>query len=630
MKILKRTLLLSALLAGFTALLTTINPNYATATPNILGAWRTAYPDSTSADASCQLCHQNSSGGNGWNAYGWSIREGIRSDGLAVADAILAVEMMDADGNGTSNIDEIVANTQPGWTDGAVNVITFSDGSTEVDQSPPAGAGMVDATSTMSATQGISNPIPAEIPTGMTIMTTQIADEMLSPVLGTYTDVHPDYLFVVDQAGFIYILNLMTGDQTMFLDVSAQLSPLGIGVEGFENFDERGLLGLTFHPDYETNGLIYTYQSEPVDGTADFSSQPDGVTAHHQSVVAEWTVPNPTDPMSTPDMTSKRVIMRLDQPQFNHNGGDMVFGPDGMLYIAVGDGGGADDTDGQPFIGGVVVDGHGVDGNGQNAANPYGTILRIDVSGTNADNGLYGIPADNPFVGDDTMLDETYAYGFRNTYRISFDMETGDLYAGDVGQNDIEEVDLVTAGGNYGWKLLEGTFFFDDNGTGDGFITTTMPADLPTDLIPPIAQYDHDEGLSVIGGFVYRGADSDLAGRYIFGDWSSDFVEPQGRLFYLAADKSINEFVIDGQDSVGLFIHGFGQDANGDVYVMGNLTGTPSTDADGNRTGVVLRITPMLPTSVKVVETVAVATYAVLGWVFVALTAATAFSYRRS
>src|SRR5690606_36388080 len=199
-----------------------------------------------------------------------------------------------------------------------------------------------------------------------------------------------------------------------------------------------------FHPDYQTNGLLYTYTSEPAaaDAPADFSTLPEGTAPDHQSVVTEWRVPAPADPASTPDPASARVLLRIDQPQFNHNGGALVFDADGLLLVALGDGGNADDQGA----------GHVEGGNGQSLANPLGAILRLDPLGTDSANGQYGIPPTNPFFGRTDVAQEIYAYGFRNPFRISIDSATQTLWAADAGQNDIEEVNQVTAGGNYGWN----------------------------------------------------------------------------------------------------------------------------------------------------------------------------------
>jgi glucose/arabinose dehydrogenase len=278
----------------------------------------------------------------------------------------------------------------------------------------------------------------------------------------------------------------------------------------------------------------------------------------------------------------------LDEPQFNHNAGGLVFDADGFLLIAVGDGGGADDVDGQDF-GGEPLIGHGTEGNGQDPSNPFGTILRIDPQGTSSANGQYGIPTTNPFFGQMGMIEEIFAYGFRNPFRLSIDAQTGDLWVADVGQNHIEEIDVVTAGGNYGWNHKEGSFFFDPNANANGFVTDVDPG-VPADLIDPIAEYDHDEGIAIIGGFVYRGtAIPALQGRYLFGDFGS-FSADAGRVFYLDADDEIQAFDIGTNGRLSLGVNGFAQDANGEIYVLANATGTPF-----GTTGEVLRVDPPPP-----------------------------------
>jgi hypothetical protein len=276
-------------------------------------------------------------------------------------------------------------------------------------------------------------------------------------------------------------------------------------------------------------------------------------------------VPDPADPGAVVDPTSARELMRIDQPRFNHNAGALAFGPDGHLYVALGDGGGADDPD----------------GNGQDPGTPLGALLRIDPQGASSGNGRYGIPPDNPFVGQAGALGEVFAYGFRNPFRFSFDRATGELWVGDVGQNAIEEVDRVLPGGNYGWNAKEGSFLFDPNGGGPGFVTVQQPI---AGLIDPVAEYDHDEGTAVIGGFVHRGAGMpSLAGRYLFGD---SFHGPSGggRLLYLD-DGVVREPLLEGRAGLGLVLLGFGEDAAGELYALGNQTGTPF-----GTTGVVLRL----------------------------------------
>ncbi|HWQ83720.1 MAG TPA: CHRD domain-containing protein [Anaerolineales bacterium] len=424
----------------------------------------------------------------------------------------------------------------------------------------------------------LEDPIPEPIKTGpLEISLEQVAAGMTAPNWGTFApgcSSLSSRLFLVDQVGILWNLNLATGAKSDMLDVSARLVPLGAFGPG--TFDERGFLGVAFHPDYAANGLLYTYTSEPVSGPADFSTIPPGGIPNNQIVVAEWNTPNPCSAASVVNPASRRELMRIDDPQFNHNAGALVFGPDGMLYIAIGDGGAADD---QGF-------GHVEGGNAQNPSNIFGNILRIDPTGSNSANGKYGIPADNPFVGMPGFLGEIFAYGFRNPFRFSFDSLSGEMYIGDVGQNDIEEVSLGAAGGNYGWNIKEGSFCFDPNGTSPGFVFDCAPGDAPDGLIEPIAEYDHDEGISVIGGFVYRGSRiPQLKGRYVFGD----FNDPSGggRLFYLQQNNRILEFQIAGQDSFGLSLLGFGQDADGEIYALANAGGVPFGE-----TGVVLRIGP--------------------------------------
>ncbi len=421
--------------------------------------------------------------------------------------------------------------------------------------------------------QEILDPIPAAIPKGsIAIQLETIATGLTAPIGIAAPDDGTNRLFIYDQAGFAHIIENGSLLSQPFLDVSGRL--VSLGVSGPGSFDERGFLGMALHPDFSTNGKVYTYTSEPVSATADFVVTMTG-TPNHQSVIAEWVVSS-TDANQV-DTSTRRELLRVDQPQFNHDGGTLRFSPvDGYLYIALGDGGNANDEG----------DGHSPGGNAQNNENIWGSLLRIDVDGNDSANGQYGIPADNPFVGS-AGVDEIYAYGLRNPFLFSFDSTTGDLYAADVGQNDIEEIDIITSGGNYGWRLKEGTFFFDPA----GFVTTEPVEPLPSGLSDPIAEYDHDEGLSIIGGFVYRGTEiPSLEGLYVFGDFGSSFSTPNGRLFYLDSSDEIMEFQYGSDDTQtpDIWIKGFGEDLDGNIYVCGSTEIGPF-----GSTGVVYKINPV-------------------------------------
>ena len=449
------------------------------------------------------------------------------------------------------------------------------------------------------------DPFPSFIKQGgAPVALETVATGLTAPNWGTAAPGDSSRLFVTDQNGILWAIELASGDKSVFADLSGRLVNLGIAGPG--TFDERGLLGVAFHPNYQSNGLLYTYTSEPVNGPADFSTMPPATDANHQSVIIEWQVPNPFDPASVVDPASARVLLRIDQPQFNHNGGAINFGADGMLYIALGDGGGRDDQ-------GV---GHGDTGNAQDPANVLGSILRIDPAGSDSANGNYGVPADNPFFGQPGFAAETFAYGFRNPFRFSFDKETGDLYAGDVGQDDIEEVDVVVAGGNYGWNVKEGSLCFDPNGAGPGFAFPASPCpNEPPGLIDPVAEYNtaddllnNRDGRAVVGGFVYRGSDFPaLRGRYVFGDFSrftESGINIDGSLFFLSKKNIVGrtgvktskivEMRLEGQDRLGKAVLGFGQDDSGELYVMANETGVPFGAGDDLDipSGVVLKVVP--------------------------------------
>jgi quinoprotein glucose dehydrogenase len=298
------------------------------------------------------------------------------------------------------------------------------------------------------------------------------------PVVVTHAGDGSGRLFVCTQQGIISVFpnrQDVTEDQVQtFLDIDDR-------VVYKDNENEEGLLGMAFHPKYAENGEFFLYYT-----TTD---------APHTSVISRFRVskddPNRADP------ASEEEILRIPQPYWNHNGGTIVFGPDGFLYIGLGDGGAANDPH----------------GHGQNLKTLLGSILRVDVD--RKDTGLsYAIPKDNPFAGRQDARGEIWAYGLRNVWRMEFDPQTKALWAADVGQNLWEEIDLIVRGGNYGWNLREGTHPFAPNGG--------QPR---KDLIEPIWEYHHDIGKSITGGNVYRGQKvPQLAGKYLYADYVSGVV----------------------------------------------------------------------------------------------------------
>lgn len=325
-------------------------------------------------------------------------------------------------------------------------------------------------------------------------------------------------LFIPTQKGIIYIIRNGQLLPEPFLDLSRRLDRLN------PVYSEKGLLGLAFHPQYATNGHFYVYYSAPAQEK----------NINHRSVLSAFRV------SAHPDraLPQERIIMEIAQPQSNHNGGHLAFGPDGYLYVGLGDGGGAGDD-------------HGAIGNAQNLLNLLGSILRIDVDTTVG----YRIPRDNPFVGT-RARPEIWAYGLRNPWRFSFDSKTGELFCGDVGQNEFEEVNIIKKGRNYGWRIME------------GFACFNPPTNCNTSrLEPPISVYSHQEGRSVIGGFVYRGSRYPAwQGKYVFGDWT-------GSLFVLSKSEATGtwqRYKITLTNPVqDLYINSFGQDEDGELYLIG-------------------------------------------------------------
>lgn len=409
--------------------------------------------------------------------------------------------------------------------------------------------------------------------------------EIVSPVEIANAGDGSDRLFVADQRGTIHIFQNGSLLPAPFLDIASQLVPERAG------FDERGLLGLAFHPNFGQTGVtgadkFYVYYSAPSPNSPGPADNP----IDHQSVISEFSVTGPGSNAADPN--SERVLLTFNEPQFNHNAGHLEFGPDGLLYIQAGDGGGGGDDE-PGHTGGGVGDPTGGLGNAQDRSKLLGKVLRIDVDGNNGPGGQYGIPATNPFVGEAGVREEIYAYGLRNPFRGTFD---GDRFIiADVGQGDVEEINIIEPGGNYGWRIKEGTFDFDN----------TVAPDPDVSLIDPIAEYAHpgsnigipEFGISVTGGIVYRGSESpQLEGTYLFGDFSTGFAPANGVLLALEEsspgvfDPNVQLLDVVGGNPIGQYVLTFGRDESGEVYVATKTALAPSGTDDGMPTGAIYRI----------------------------------------
>jgi glucose/arabinose dehydrogenase len=329
------------------------------------------------------------------------------------------------------------------------------------------------------------------------------------PLSYTCADDFSRKVYVVERNGIIKFFdnNPDADSAQVFLDLSSQIDA---------SSQEKGLLGLAFHPDFKENGYFYV-----------------NYTTSSSTVIARFAL-DPKDP-KVGDITSQEVLLSYAQPYANHNGGQLAFGPDGYLYIAAGDGGSAGDPN----------------NNAQNLKTYLGKILRIDVT-KSSPHKEYGIPSDNPFVGNsEGYLEEIYAYGLRNPWRFSFDQERNLLWAADVGQNRREEIDIIEKGKNYGWRIMEGTLEY-----------SPSPAFKIEDLQPPLWEYGRSLGGCIIGGYVYYGKSTpSLQGAYVYGDYIS------GKIWALWLDdqkNARNQELVD----TDLQISSFGLDENQELYIV--------------------------------------------------------------
>jgi glucose/arabinose dehydrogenase len=366
------------------------------------------------------------------------------------------------------------------------------------------------------------------------------------PVVITGAGDGSNRFFLATQYGAIFFTKNVpqSNEVELFLDIRDRVIPFK------PNENEEGLLGLAFHPKFKENGEFFVY----------YTAKP--TEEHpHQSVISRFRVsaddPNRADP------ASEEVLMRIEQPYWNHNGGTIVFGPDGYLYVGLGDGG----WGGDPH------------GNGQNLATLLGSILRIDVD--RKDPGLeYAIPKDNPFVGLPGARGEIWTSGIRNVWRVTFDRETGVCWAADVGQNEWEEIDIIEKGGNYGWNVREGLHPYNDDQKKNfkpapGYVAASGP------FIEPVLEYHHNVGKSITGGYVYRGKQVPaLEGAYLYADYVT------GQVWALRYDPATKK-VVSNQTirQSGAPVLTFGEDDDGEVYFASEqetFTFAPQQASEGN------------------------------------------------
>jgi len=404
-----------------------------------------------------------------------------------------------------------------------------------------------------------------------------VADGLVSPL--SYVPLPDGRALVVDQTGPVHLLGRDGKSAGLAAHFTNKLSEVT-----YNNFDERGVLDLALHPKFSANRRVLVTYTAPK-GPATPSDWNCNLR------LSSFTVPA-AEPFRL-DLDSERVLLDVPKPFHNHNGGRIAFGPDGFLYITVGDGGAANDQGKRPTT-----------GNGQNLWSHLGKILRLDVDQEKAGK-LYAIPADNPFADGKEGLPEIYAYGLRNVWGISFDRGGArELFAADVGQNLFEEVNIIVKGGNYGWNLREAFVPFDPASASKVPSTGATTGARGEPLLDPIFDYKHptprktDEpvGISITGGYVYRGkALPALSGKYVFGDWSRNMAMADGVLFAATrpTDGSkrwtleILEVTGPAGNKIGAYITGFGEDNDGELYMLTN-----DSNALRGQTGKVLKIVP--------------------------------------
>nr|XP_039248973.1 HHIP-like protein 2 isoform X1 [Styela clava] len=385
-----------------------------------------------------------------------------------------------------------------------------------------------------------TNPFNEERTSCLKMCVEEVANGLNNPVSMKHANDGTQRWFVVEQVGIVWVyLPDKSRLSTPFLNLRDRVLVREYG------YDERGMLDIAFHPNYKENGLFYLFYTILIKG-------------YHNIKISEMKVSDTN--MNKANLDTETTLLTVQEPAFNHNGGQLIFGVDGYLYIFTGDGGGGGDRFGKY-------------GNGQNKKTMLGKVLRVDVNNKGPNDLPYAIPADNPFVNDKDYLPEIYALGVRNMWRCGMDrgnatgFNKGRIFCGDVGQSQYEEVDIIKKGGNYGWRAYEGFKCYDPNICNKNFVKN---------YIPPIHAYSHSVGKSITGGYVYRGCQNpNLEGKYIFGDFQ------YGKLFLLREGKNgkwRRQNICMGSDDVcknggiqnqfAKYILSFGEDEQGEIYML--------------------------------------------------------------
>lgn len=547
------------------ALSASLTAHHVEARPDYLTWWSDYYSKSSSDDMQCQLCHSEQGGGDGWNYYGWTIRNEAQQQQVSSQNDFLQIlELIEADSASDLGVgcnlnnsatdatffDMIRYNAQPGWVTAATNIKRTKDGTCITSLLPPAIPASANASIDLASPKGPPSQLQID-QTNLVYSLQQIAvgfDQTVQVVSAPNISGH---VFVVERTGKIVRVDLSTGQKTVLLDDSSKLVSASSNTEGL------GLLGLAFHPNFSVNGLFYTFQSRPLSGVSpDFTTMPTGLSGTHKSVIVEHNTPDLLGSVSN----ETKELLSIEQPNLNNNGGSLIFGQDGYLYIGLGDGGNLNDR-------GL---GHGDYGNAQNTKNVLGSILRVDVNGTNSANSKYGIPSDNPFVGNANAIDEIFAYGVRNPKHASLNSSNGEVFFGDVGQASRLEINKIVSGANFAWSWKDGDDYFYSI-TGSNYLSDGAPAGIPENMADPMLTYNHSATVSPSVGLLYQGsALVGLQNQYLFFDKKNTNLSCGSSRIIASELSTQTAKALRLATEIPGHITAIGQDNSNDVYVVTN------------------------------------------------------------